>query len=75
MTEGPTRPVVRQRCSWGYGSSLLVKSESWNTNWAVAKLIPCLSMFSRFLSGSQVHRNVFVSHFGAGVPLVVKRWF
>ena len=60
MTEGPAIPVVRQRCSWGYGSSLLVKSESWNTSLAVLKLMPCLRMFSRFFSGSQVQCKVVV---------------
>ena len=48
-------PVVRQRCSWGNGSSLLVKNESWNTSWAAPKLMPWLSLFSLSFSGSQVH--------------------
>ena len=58
-------PVVRQRCSWGNGSSLLVKRESWNTSWAVVKLMPCLRMFSLSFSGSQVHRKVVFPYFGA----------
>ena len=49
-------PMVRQRCSVGKVSGLLVTKGSWNRNRATSKLIRCLRQFSSFLSSSHSHR-------------------
>ena len=70
MIECPTWPVVLHRCSYGYGSSLLVNNRSWNTSRAVLKLMPCLIVFSRSFSGSHVQSNLVCSSSWCGGRVV-----
>ena len=50
-------PIVRHRCSYGYGSSRVADIGSSNTKTAASKLRPCARRFASFLTWSQVQRK------------------